>query len=1066
MFNGLRRDDVISLKRNLVKLGFASFTNPTNLYGPQTEKAVRDFQSYYKLAVTGVADKETVNRLEDIAESPFQNGRRHNDTIQLKKDLDFLGYKAFTNPTTYYGVQTKELVESFQKDYGLPVSGIADSVTRAKIKELVEGPMFNGLRRDDVISLKRNLVKLGFASFTNPTNLYGPQTEKAVRDFQSYYKLAVTGVADKETVNRLEDIAESPFQNGRRHNDTIQLKKDLDFLGYKAFTNPTTYYGVQTKELVESFQKDYGLPVSGIADSVTRAKIKELVEGPMFNGLRRDDVISLKRNLVKLGFASFTNPTNLYGPQTEKAVRDFQSYYKLAVTGVADKETVNRLEDIAESPFQNGRRHNDTIQLKKDLDFLGYKAFTNPTTYYGVQTKELVESFQKDYGLPVSGIADSVTRAKIKELVEGPMFNGLRRDDVISLKRNLVKLGFASFTNPTNLYGPQTEKAVRDFQSYYKLAVTGVADKETVNRLEDIAESPFQNGRRHNDTIQLKKDLDFLGYKAFTNPTTYYGVQTKELVESFQKDYGLPVSGIADSVTRAKIKELVEGPMFNGLRRDDVISLKRNLVKLGFASFTNPTNLYGPQTEKAVRDFQSYYKLAVTGVADKETVNRLEDIAESPFQNGRRHNDTIQLKKDLDFLGYKAFTNPTTYYGVQTKELVESFQKDYGLPVSGIADSVTRAKIKELVEGPMFNGLRRDDVISLKRNLVKLGFASFTNPTNLYGPQTEKAVRDFQSYYKLAVTGVADKETVNRLEDIAESPFQNGRRHNDTIQLKKDLDFLGYKAFTNPTTYYGVQTKELVESFQKDYGLPVSGIADSVTRAKIKELVEGPMFNGLRRDDVISLKRNLVKLGFASFTNPTNLYGPQTEKAVRDFQSYYKLAVTGVADKETVNRLEDIAESPFQNGRRHNDTIQLKKDLDFLGYKAFTNPTTYYGVQTKELVESFQKDYGLPVSGIADSVTRAKIKELVEGPMFNGLCRDDVISLKRNLVKLGFASFTNPTNLYGPQTEKAVRDFQSYYKLAVTGVADKETVNRLEDIAESPFQNGRRRSEERRVGKE
>src|SRR5690625_7569424 len=126
--------------------------------------------------------------------------------------------------------------------------------------------MFNGLRRDDVISLKRNLVKLGFASFTHPTILYGPQKEKAGRDFQSYYKLAVTGVADKETVNRLEDIAESPFQKDRKSVEKGKRKKDLDFLGYKAFTNPTTYYGVQTKELVESFQKEYGLPVSGIAD--------------------------------------------------------------------------------------------------------------------------------------------------------------------------------------------------------------------------------------------------------------------------------------------------------------------------------------------------------------------------------------------------------------------------------------------------------------------------------------------------------------------------------------------------------------------------------------------------------------------------------------------------------------------------------------------------------------------------------------------------------------------------------------------------------------------------------
>src|SRR5699024_4730033 len=127
-----------------------------------------------------------------------------------KKDLDFLGYKAFKNPTDFYGVQTKELVESFQGKYKLPVSGIADSVTRQKVKELVEGPMFNGLRRDDVIELKLDLNALGFSNFKNPTNFYGPQTESAVKAFQRAYGLKVDGIADSVTVAKIKGLLENP----------------------------------------------------------------------------------------------------------------------------------------------------------------------------------------------------------------------------------------------------------------------------------------------------------------------------------------------------------------------------------------------------------------------------------------------------------------------------------------------------------------------------------------------------------------------------------------------------------------------------------------------------------------------------------------------------------------------------------------------------------------------------------------------------------------------------------------------------------------------------------------
>ena len=502
---------------------------------------------------------------------------------------------------------------------------LPNQIAKANVKVLKYGD-----REPEVITLKENLKTLGFLNLKNPNNYFGVQTREAVTEFQSHYGLEVDGIAGPATQTKINEIIDSPFQNGRRHVDTIQLKKDLDFLGYKAFSNPTNYYGVQTQALVEAFQKDNKLPISGIADSVTRQKIKELANGPMFYGLRRDDVITLKQNLKTLGFLDLKNPNNYFGIQTREAVRSFQTHYQIKADGVAGVTTQKKIKEVLDSPFQNGRRHPDTIQLKKDLDFLGYKAFSNPTDFYGVQTKALVESFQEYYDLPVSGIADHITRQRIKDLVNGPMFSGLRRDDVITLKDNLTTLGFENFKNPNNYYASRTEKAVKDFQRYFQLSATGVADKGTVDRIEELINSPFQNGRRHPETIQLKKDLDFLGYKAFKNPTDFYGVQTKELVESFQGKYKLPVSGIADSVTRQKVKELVEGPMFNGLRRDDVIELKLDLNALGFSNFKNPTNFYGPQTESAVKAFQRAYGLKVDGIADSVTVAKIKGLLENP----------------------------------------------------------------------------------------------------------------------------------------------------------------------------------------------------------------------------------------------------------------------------------------------------------------------------------------------------------------------------------------------------------------------------------------------------
>src|SRR5690625_4746421 len=419
------------------------------------------------------------------------------------------------------------------------------------------------MRREDVKELKKDLAKLGFAVPGNGTNQFGPQTTKKVKEFQKYYGLKITGTFNKETEDKLKKILATPLQKWNKHNDTIQLKKDLAFLGRPVPGNGTSSYGNDTEKTVKKFQADNGLVVNGIADEVTLKKIQELITAPLSNGMRREDVKELKKDLAKLGFAVPGSGTNQFGPQTTKKVKEFQKYYGLKITGTFNKETEDKLNKILATPLQKWNKHNDTIQLKKDLAFLGRPVPGNGTSSYGNDTEKTVKKFQADNGLVVNGIADEVTLKKIQELITAPLSNGMRREDVKELKKDLAKLGFAVPGSGTNQFGPQTTKKVKELQKYYGLKITGTFNKETEDKLNKILATPLQKWNKHNDTIQLKKDLAFLGRPVPGNGTSSYGNDTEKTVKKFQADNGLVVNGIADEVTLKKIQELITAPLSN-----------------------------------------------------------------------------------------------------------------------------------------------------------------------------------------------------------------------------------------------------------------------------------------------------------------------------------------------------------------------------------------------------------------------------------------------------------------------------------------------------------------------
>lgn len=607
-------------------------------------------------------------------------------------------------------------------------------------------------------------------------------------------------------------------------------------------------------------------------------------------GDRNEQVVELKKMLNRIGFGDI-KVTEYFGSFTTKRVKQFQEYAGLKQTGIVDKTTLSKIEEIYHSPLQRGKRHNDLIDIKKQLNWLGY-GHIKITTLFGSWMEDRVKKFQSDYNLPINGIIDLKTKEKIQSEFNNIFKQGTRHDSIIELKKMLNAIGYGNI-KVTTLYGSFTVKKVREFQADNDLEVTGKADLTTLDKIEEIYKSPFQVGKRH----------------------------------------------------------------------EDVITLKKNLNRLGFGNI-KVTNLYGSFTEKRVKDFQRYYGLKVIGIADHKTLNKIDELINSPLQIGKRHNDLIDIKKQLNWSGY-GYIKETTLFGSWMENRVKKFQSEQGLPVSGIIDAKTREKIDQVFSNIFREGSRHDSIIDLKQKLNKFGFGHI-KVTTLYGTFTTKKVKDFQRYYDLKVTGQADLATLSLLDELSNSPFQEGNRHPDVKKLKENLNYLGFGNI-KVTDLYGSFTVKRVKDFQRYYGLKVTGIADPRTLEKIDEILNSPFQEGKRHPDTIKLKENLNRLGFGNI-KVTDLYGSFTVKKVREFQEHYKLHVNGIADSRTWTKIDEILNSPFQEGKRHSDTVLLKQKLNALGYGNIKE-TTLFGSFMDKKVREFQADYGLPVSGIVDEIT-------------------------------------------------------------------------------------------------
>ncbi|MDD4089741.1 MAG: peptidoglycan-binding protein, partial [Tissierellia bacterium] len=227
--------------------------NPAGTYDEATQAAVRQFQGIFNLPVTGIIDKSTwyeirriyaaVTRLAELTSrgiilseipeyTPTPGPEEVVPRVQaVQYFLNVLSAYYNTIPSVdingILNTQTRTAIMEFQKTFNLPITGLVDEQTWTTMFNAVSG-ILNTLP-PSVIALPALLwpgitYQLGsegpgvyfiqqYLSYiasvlegippAEPDGIYGPRTELAVRTFQEYFGIDVTGVVDRYTWDRI-----------------------------------------------------------------------------------------------------------------------------------------------------------------------------------------------------------------------------------------------------------------------------------------------------------------------------------------------------------------------------------------------------------------------------------------------------------------------------------------------------------------------------------------------------------------------------------------------------------------------------------------------------------------------------------------------------------------------------------------------------------------------------------------------------------------------------------------------------------------------------------------------
>ena len=688
-------------------------------------------------------------------------------------------------------------------------------------------------------------------------------------------------------------------------------------------------------------------------------------------GDQDEEMIPIKQQLNWLNYDGIrVNET--FGSWTETRVKHFQSDYGLDDTGIIESTTYNKLNEVFNNVFiDKNQKHSGVVKMKEALTDVGFGGM-NINQTYGSYTTQRVESFQNYYGLEVNGRGTLESLNYLQDLIDSPFQEGGEHADVIPMKQKLNQLGYDGI-RVNERYGSWTATRVSQFQRDHGLVNNGIADQPTLNKLNEVYDSALKQGDSSEELIPIKQKLNWLGYDGI-RVNERFGSWTATRVSQFQDDYNVPGDGIINDPTKEKLEEVFYNVFrYGGTNHPGVVKMKEALTDVGFGGM-NINQTYGSYTTQRVESFQNYYGLEVNGRGTLESLNYLQDLIDSPFQEGGEHADVIPMKQKLNQLGYDGI-RVNERYGSWTATRVSQFQRDHGLVNNGIADQPTLNKLNEVYDSALKQGDSSEELIPIKQKLNWLGYDGI-RVNERFGSWTATRVSQFQDDYNVPGDGIINDPTKEKLEEVFYNVFRyGGTNHPGVVKMKEALTDVGFGGM-NINQTYGSYTTQRVESFQNYYGLEVNGRGTLESLNYLQDLIDSPLQNGGQHPDVVPIKEKLNRLGFDGI-RVNERFGSWTSTRVSQFQSHFGLVQNGIADSRTLNKLDEILDSPYQLGRQDPYTVEIKEMLINLGYGGM-NVNENFGSWTETRVKQFQEDYGLPVSGIVDEVTLQKLMDATD----------------------------------------------------------------------------------------
>ena len=309
----------------------------------------------------GVLTAAAVEALEPIAYYSAEPGLSAPIVADIQQRLMDLGYMGYDEPSEYYGEQTVEAIELFQRRYGLEITGIADEITFGLLfaKDAETYSVSEGVEGDDVKELQERLVELGYLG--EATGYFDAATTEAVKKFQARNILTADGTIGQDTREILysEDANAFAYTYGEANDDIKVLQQRLKDLGYLT-TTPDGVYGSDTVAAVKRFQERNGLIADGYLGNMTRSIL--ISDSAQYNtiaiGDSGNDVTHMQQRLVSLGYMK--SATGYFGASTEQALKNFQSRNGLSADGKFGAKTNTALFSSSAKKAATTTKKNNT----------------------------------------------------------------------------------------------------------------------------------------------------------------------------------------------------------------------------------------------------------------------------------------------------------------------------------------------------------------------------------------------------------------------------------------------------------------------------------------------------------------------------------------------------------------------------------------------------------------------------------------------------------------------------------------------------------------------------------